>query len=238
MIYSAAHRFYFFELPRTGTTSTRKALLNTGVCVNEEAYTRHVSISAYRRKKELNPDWTVVCCVRNPLDRILSLYLKLRSDKDGYYSGMPSVGIKNLFRRRLYRVFKDVQDGDLSFEAFLLRYVRHPYTDWMYHDSRYCDIIMRFESLSADFDRIKSTFGLLESLTLPVENKIKDKLADVWSYYPESVRGFVVDRFGPYMNRFGYDFPDDWPRYKPTVWKRIHFRMSDATYRMLNRYLV
>lgn len=238
MIYSESHRFYFFELPRTGTTSTRKALLDAGICVNDEDLTRHVSITAYRRKKPLNPEWKVICAVRNPLDRILSLYLKLRSDKDGYYSSMPSVGIKNIFRRRLFKVFQDVQRGNLSFEAFLRMYVRHPYTDWMFHDARYCDIIIRFESLNADFDRIKSEFGLPDALQLPVENKIEGKKEDVWGYYPPSVRRFVVDRFTPYMSRFGYDFPADWPAYRPSLWKTIHFRAYDAVYRLFNRYLV
>jgi hypothetical protein len=238
MIYSESHRFYFFELPRTGTTSTRKALLDAGICSNDEDLTRHVSISAYRRKKRLNPDWKVVCGVRNPLDRILSLYLKLRSDKDGYYSGMPSVGIKNIFRRRLFKVYQDVQSGNMSFEEFLRMYVRHPYTDWMYHDVRYCDIVIRFESLESDFNHIKSTFGLPDDLTLPVENKIEGKAKDVWSYYPSSVREFVVSRFGPYMAKFEYEFPEEWPKYKPTVWTSIHFRVYDSVYRLFNRYLI
>ena len=168
MIVSRKHEFLFFELPRTGTTSIRNKLIDENIGEISRRIHRHGSISKYRRifGNEFI-DYKIISCLRNPMDRVLSLYLKLKRDHNNYFSKLECKERKTILEVRTLRRYRDIQNNDLSFEDYFLKYFRMPYVDWMYFDMSSCYEIIKFENLQEDFTKVvnKQNIDIDDSLS-------------------------------------------------------------------------
>ena len=83
MVISHKYKYVFIELPRTATTAIVEELIK--FYDGENILYKH---SSYRELKKYYynkySDYFVFACVRNPLDRTVSLYEKLKTNDRGY----------------------------------------------------------------------------------------------------------------------------------------------------------
>lgn len=90
------------------------------------------------------------------------------------------------------------------------RFCRLPYDDWSSLDHARMSYVMRFESLSRDFDNVLRSIGTEPVRTLPVASKTRERADDSWSYYTPAIQSRARWVFGLYFRRRGYEVPDDW----------------------------
>jgi hypothetical protein len=210
VIISHTHRYLFVELPRTGSTAVRHELreLYDGVPILH----KHSTYDEFRR--QASPDqlkYFVFSTVRNPLDDAVSRYFKLRTDHRQRFSDITQQ--KN--RRALNsfiddRMYKYLANSAVDFSTFFLHFYRLPYDTWASLDHKSFDYVMRFERLADDFDKVLRLIGLEPKRMLPARNVTGERTNSFTDYYSARARRRAFHVFGPYMRRWGYEFPSDW----------------------------
>ena len=215
MIISHAHKYLFVELPRTGSTAISKEL--RAHYDGEEILKKHATYRDFlAQATDEEKRYFVFSGIRNPLDKILSLYFKYKTDQRGYDN-------PDIFRRSnpmiawlMRRQFRFVQSTNASFEDFFRKFYYVPYDDWSSLDHKHLDYVMHFERLSTDFAEVLNKLGLEPVRDLPVVNKTAEREDDFWSYYTPSIQRRAKWVFGPYFKRWGYEFPAEWRTPTPT----------------------
>ncbi len=209
VIISHAHKYLFVELPRTGSTAISKEL--RAHYDGEEILKKHATYRDFLVQASANEkNYFVFSGIRNPLDKILSLYFKYKTDQRGYDN-------PEIFRRSnpmiawlMRRQFRFVQSTDASFEEFFRKFYLVPYDDWSSLDHKHLNYVMHFERLSSDFAAVLEKLGLEPVRDLPVVNKTAERKGDFWSYYTPAIQRRAKWVFGPYFKRWGYEFPAEW----------------------------
>lgn len=228
MIISHRHRYVFVEVPRTGSTAVSAELREN--YEGQEILRKHASYRDFVRvaPKEQREYFTF-SAVRNPLDVAVTRYVRLKDDVQQLYRDPRKVAYRNSLASRLERrVHAWVQQTDADFEQFLRRWYLLPYDTWTTLDHRRMDAILRFETLSADFDATLRQIGITPVRELPVRNATPGR-DPAWErhYTPGAIRR-AVWVFGPYMERWGYTFPASWGAVRVPRWSRLLYWIAHA----------
>jgi len=149
--------------------------------------------------------------VRNPFDSLYSLYVKQSSSYQRYMENDESFLQHSPSQAEQIR-----RARDLSFDEWLVRKVRRrkrlrdrlrgqrqlelyrPYTEG-------ADVILRFESLQADFDALLDRRDL-PPMRIPHINRTIEKERSYREVYSEAGRRIVERHYVRYMQRFAYEF--------------------------------
>jgi len=235
MIISHRHNYLFVELPRTGSSAVGKELM-----LNYDAERILRNHATYRdflqQASEDEKKYFVFSSVRNPLDKILSLYFKYKFDHRKYDDPRIYQRGNPFIARLMMSQYRYVKKNDASFEDFFRRYYHLPYNDWSSLDHDKMDFVIRFEHLSQDFEKALLRIGLAPVRSLPVTNKTARRSSDFWSYYDSGIRDRAQWVFGPYFRRWNYDFPDDWEVHEYRS-AEMMFRITNAFRSVYWRYL-
>lgn len=236
MIISHRNKYIFLCLPRTGTTAIRKEL-----CENyggEPILYKHAPYYKFiQQATEEEMRYRVIASVRNPMDRIVSLYYKYKSKHDGIdkkqikeYGDKNALQIKfvQLANRILNRRTNYVLENDPTFAQFFEKFYRLPYSDWhsLYLD-RY-DFLIRFEYLQENFEQAIKFLGMEPVRPLPVINKTKKDADSFEKLYTEVIRVQAQSVFYQSMKKYGYEFPEGWPDYNPSLSNKIQYKSINA----------
>lgn len=212
MIVSHQYKYVFVELPRTGTTSIRSVLVEE--LAGESVLYRHAPLSLFlKNATKAERSYFVFACVRNPLDRAYSLYVKLKTDQRQYFTKLENQPGWSYAKWHHLRRFHDIRDNNLSFPDYFQKYYRMPYVDLLTRDLRHCDHIVHFENLSAEFQTALQKLDVDRRIELPLKNKTQ-RASSFWECYPEPIRERARWVFADSMRRYGYEFPADWPELK------------------------
>ncbi len=208
MVISHKYKYVFVELPRTGSTAISKEL--------QEFYDGQRILKKHSRYSEFLAQATeeergyfVFSGIRNPMDRTLSFYFKLKHDHKNRFSSMRNKKeyLKEIYFKRLYDM---VQDPNVTFQQYFLKRFSLPYDDWSSLDHHRMDAILRFEDMSADFDATLRKMGIDPVRELPKGNATKGREEASFESYYEPVKDHAVKIFGPFMQQWGYAFPASW----------------------------
>lgn len=242
MIIGREHRYVFVELPRTGSTAVAKELLSQyggeRILRKHSTYVDFARIASHDEKQ-----FFVFSSVRNPLDDAVSHFFKLKTDHHGRFSDpvrmQYRVGNKGADayratgtnrrgerpRRRTFRERSDnrkyefVRRRDAEFSEFFLRYHWLPYDNWSRLSHADLDFVIRFENLQEDFAEALDLIGLPMTRPLPVINKTAGKSSDYLRYYTPATVARAKRVYGPYMRRWGYEFPPEWGQVRGPHWE-------------------
>ncbi|HET6380050.1 MAG TPA: sulfotransferase family 2 domain-containing protein [candidate division Zixibacteria bacterium] len=237
MIISHTHRYVFVELPRTGSTAIRQEL--------RELYDGHPILHKHATYDEFlrqaSPEertYFSFAAVRNPLDDAVSRYFKLRTDHKGKYSGAGKKKKPRLLQRiQDERMYRFLERTDADFPTFFRRFYVLPYDTWASITHHRLDFVMRFENLAADFEEALRRSGLEPKRPLPVVNSTASRRRNFETYYTPDLYGRARRVFGPYMERWGYTFPEEWGVESPSTLHRLQYRAFNALARVYWRYL-
>lgn len=214
MVISNEYRYVFVELPRTGSTAISKELQTH--YDGRRILKKHSTYRDFlRQASPQEAGYFAFAGIRNPMDKLVSLYFKYKYDHRNYADPRTLRGSSIFVRKLMLSQFRFVHDRGASFPEFFRRYYRLPYDDWSSLDHRRMNFVIRFEHLADDFAQLLQRLGVTQKRTLPLANKTNDREADFWSYYPPGIRGRAKWVFGPYFRRWSYDFPIEWDEPEP-----------------------
>lgn len=207
MIISHKHKYLFVELPRTGTTAIHNELIKH--YDGEEILNKHSTYRDFlKTATEEEKNYFVFSCIRNPMDRVVSLYLKLKNPagqfKNKKYRKSRSISAF-IFNRRIHYL----QKHNASFPGYFKKFYKMPYDDWSSLDHHQFNFIIKFENLNEDFYKVLKKIGLEKVRNLPTINKTKSK-NNYLDYYTEDTHKKACKIFGPFMLKYGYQFPSEW----------------------------
>jgi hypothetical protein len=228
MIISHRHRYVFVEVPRTGSTSVSAELREQ--YDGHEILRKHASYRDFLRVASNDErGYFTFSTVRNPLDVAVTRYVRLKDDVQQLYRDHRKVAYRNSISSRLERrIHAWVQRTDADFERFLRRWYVLPYDTWTTLDHRRMNAILRFETLATDFQATLSQMGITPVRDLRARNVTPGRDRDWASHYTGGAIRRAVWVFGPYMQLWGYSFPEAWGDLPVPMWSRLLFRVAHA----------
>jgi hypothetical protein len=219
MIISHKHKYVFVELPQTASSAIAKELKanydGQEILFKHALYSTDFMKQASKEEKE----YTVISGLRNPMDICVSNYFKFKTDHENRYSN-PRLMKHGLLRRYIMRwwnvrQYKNILGKNESFEEFFMRAYSIPYASWSILEHKKFDFIIRFENLQEDFSKALSVIGVEKVRDIPVANKTAEKTKSFWEYYEtDRAKRRAKYIFGPYLKRWGYEFPSSWNHIK------------------------
>lgn len=225
MIISHKHRYLFVELPRTGSTAIRRELreLYDGTPILH----KHATYLEFARQASADEQtYFVFSGIRNPLDDAVSRYFKLKTDHKQRFSDPD----QHQRRRRPLtslldrRMFDFLRRTDADFSTFFLHFYVLPYDTWASLSHEQFDHLIRFENLSEDFDTALRRIGIEPVRRLPHINPTGQRARGFASYYSPAAIRRARRVMGPYLERWGYAFPESWNIERPTRMHRLGYQ--------------
>jgi hypothetical protein len=163
--------------------------------------------------------------VRNPFDRLVTDYLRLRSvlrealeklpsNPDEVLKRNPSLKSPSLVRKiKLANQypFSDWVERQLRVRGTRGR-LRRPFSPYQEPRSMFkgyiegADFVMRYERLQEDFNEVLRRIGVDEPIEIPKINVTKARDHNYREYYTPEARAIVERVYAPDIERFGYSF--------------------------------
>jgi hypothetical protein len=164
--------------------------------------------------------------VRNPFDRLVTDYVRLRTVSKDALEELPTNRDEVIRRHPELRSQSYLRKMDLAlqypFGDWLERRLRvrgtkgrlrrpfgSPYPKPRSHFKGYieeADFVMRFERLQEDFNEVLRRIGVDEPIEIPKINVTKARDRDYREYYTPKARAVVERVYAPDIKRFGYSF--------------------------------
>lgn len=210
MIISHKHKYLFVELPHTGSTAVSREL-----CENYDGIPilhKHAFYDEFLHVASSEEEtYFVFSGIRSPLDEAVSVYFKYKTNHKENYTKPERLKkngghVTNADLRR----FSFIKNNDADFPSYFRRFHTYPYDNLSRLSHKEFDFVMRFENLQDDFAQALGLIGIEPKRPLPVANKTGGKSRDFISYYTPEIREQARRVFGPFMRRWGYDFPSEW----------------------------
>jgi len=223
MIISYKHRYLFIERPLTGSWAIRHELCEyyDGIPILH----KHAGYSEFRRHarpEELK--CLIFTGIRNPLDLIVSRYFKLMTDHKGAFSNPETTKTLITDYSDLVK-YQHIMATNATFEEYFLRYCTRPYGDLFDLKSDYLGFVIRFENFQDDFSEVLHLLGIEQARPVPVTNKTQGRGSDWASYYTPKIIEQAKRICGPFMSKWGYEFPPGWGDYQPSWASQIEYRL-------------
>ena len=206
-----SHKFKFIYVPiiKTGTTSIVRHLrtLDNETIVYK---TKHWCISDFLDMYPDNHDYFRFSFVRNPWDRMVSLYFYL--DKQIDLNATFEEYIKKLNNKNwLFDTNSSVEKLNIDRQNGLREGTpaELPQFGWLINtkdtENQCMNFIGKFENLQEDFDTICDKIGIPKQ-QLPHKNATKHK--HYTEYYDDETRSIVAEKYAKDIEYFGYKFGD------------------------------
>ncbi len=209
MIISHKYKYLFIEIPRTGCSAISKEL---GLFYHGEKILKKHSnyFEFFKIASEEERKYFVFAGVRNPIDSLASKYEKYKTNHRNNYTDKRRLKKHGGWvTNRDLRIFNNIQRNQLTFYDFLITYCNWPFTNNISVNKEYCDYIIRFEKLDSDFKKVMSSLPIPVLRDLPRLNETKNK-KEYSTYLEFDSIDIAVNIFAPFMQEWGYDFPDEW----------------------------
>jgi Sulfotransferase family len=207
MVISHKYKYLFIEVYRTGSTTISSELCD--LYEGEKILSKHSRYHEFlATASEEERKYFVFSGIRNPMDMVVSGYLKMKNDHKGRYTN-PKEWRRNggTISDRNLKLYQKVKD--LTFEEYFTRYFKLPYDNWTNVAHNKFDFIIRFENIQEDFSELLRRLNIEQKRELPHKNKTEQK-ENFTSYYTEEIKDRAIFIFGPFLKKWGYEFPKEW----------------------------
>ena len=196
---SHSHRFIFFAVPRTGSTTVRKVLddysdvksIHISETTEANPFYHHISPRETIKIFESRGwDWKAYkkfCFVRNPFDRAVSLFhhrLKMRRKQTGWMHRVKQKAKLFLHRRRMFAAFVNSHMRDWG-------RLEEPVTSFITDSDGNClvDDVLRFEEMRSELPAYLNKLGIeISPEIIPHKNKSKRK--SNYKYYNGETKNY------------------------------------------------
>ncbi len=224
MIISDKYKYLFVEMYNTGSTTISNEMceLYDGkrILRKHSRYHEFLKTATEEQKK-----YFVFSGIRNPMDSIVTEYLKLKNNHRGKYTN-PKDWLVNggYVKEGQLKLYADVTNNKLTFEQYFKKYYKVPYDKWSRLDHAKFDFVMHYENLQNDFTTVLHKLNIEEKRKLPQLNKTEGK-DDFIKYYTPGIRKRAIFVFAPFLDIWGYSFPPEWGVKKPPFISKMVFNI-------------
>lgn len=203
MIISDYYKYLFVELARTGTTAISKELIKNyegkNILHKHATYKNFLKVATDEQKK-----YFVFSCIRNPIDRIVSFYVKCAQ---GFYDYKFEQSNLRLYEKYyLIPRVKFIKSHNPSFDDYLFKFHKWPYVDWSVLDHKKFDFVIKFENLNNDFQSVLKLMNIEPKRDLPKINVTTEKKS-FDEYLSRDHAQLYAKIFGPAIYKMGYSLP-------------------------------
>ncbi len=237
MIISEKYRYLFLETPRTGSTAIAKELCE--LYGGREILRKHSTYYDFLKiAKEDKKEYFVFAGVRNPLDSIVSKYLKYKNNHKGRFSDPQSLVENGGWVTPIdIKRFEFAKVNEI--DAFIEKFYKTPFINTLSIHHSKCNFVIKFETLSEDFTEVLDQLGIVQKRVLPVVNKTEKKSTMSYEHFKIPLQKKAVNIFGPYMREWGYKTPSNWVYDTPSTNAKVLYKckvISAKIYCYINGY--
>jgi len=241
MIISHKYKYLFVELPRTGSTAISNELIKNydgeEILEKHSSYNDFLKIANCEEKK-----YFVFSCIRNPLDKVVSRYHKLKSNQQNPHNNIERLQEQNrkipLGIFYLKKQYDFIHKYNANFSQYFLKFYKYPYSDWSILNHKSFDYIIYFEKINEDFEKVLKVLKIEIKRELPIINKTRGKDNNYLTYFNnQKLIKRAIYVFGLYMEMWNYSFPDDWGNIKIPVFSKIQLFIFNIFRKFYWKYL-
>jgi hypothetical protein len=227
MVISDVHRYVFVEIPQTASSALAEELIEC--YAGRRILRKHTDYSEFLRSASADErQYAVFATVRNPLDIVVSKFVKARDDHRDRYHATKLAGapLGYRFRPEAREYAFIARHGD-DFPAYVRKFYPRVY------NSRACLLpqhahVLRYESLNHDLAAWFGTLGLELIRPVPWRHATAGRSRQFADSFQGDLRGHAMRVFGPYMKKWGYTFPPDWTHGASFEGNELAFRLDTA----------
>lgn len=227
MIISDVNQYVFVEVPQTASTALAAELIEH--YGGRRILRKHTDYFEFHRSAtDQERKYRVLATVRNPLDIVVSKFVKARDDHRSRYGSHKERDAPWGYRfRPEAREFAFISKHGADFDAYVRKFFPRVY------NSRACLLpehahVLRYECLDQDFASWLEIIGLRLVRPLPLRHATGGRDRDFTTWYRGGLRRHAVRVFGPYMRQWGYSFPPDWPGGEVSPFGEALFKIDTA----------
>jgi len=237
MIISHKYKFLFIGLPFSASSAITKDL---HAKYEGEPYLRkhslyHEFIKIATKKEK---DYFVFAVLRNPMEIVITTYSKMKANAKGNFTNpelfQENGGHITKFQRVKYNFIKD---NNSTFQEYFLKFYTKPYDNLFSITLDNCDFIIQYKNIANDYILALEKAGINNPSPLPVANKTAGKEKELLFYYSNEVRDRAILVFGPFMQKYGYKFPDNWGKVRVSKIKIAQFRVMSILRKLNEQYI-
>ena len=210
MIISHKYQFLFIGLPFSASSAITKELNKEyegkPLLRKHSLYQEFIKIANDKEKK-----YFVFAVLRNPLDIVVTVYEKMKSNSKGNFTN-PTLFSENgghITKKQRER-FNFIQNNNASFQQYFKKFFNKPYDNYASVTLENCDYIIRYENINEDYKTALKNAGIKNPKPLPIANKTAGKKQDLNEYYTEDIQSLALFVFGPFLEKYNYDIPNNW----------------------------
>ncbi len=237
LIVSHRHRFVFIEVPHTGSHSIAKQLIaHYG---GKQILRHHANVTQFLAQASKDEKrYFKLATVRNPLDSATTDYCKLRDNHRGQYTN-PAQRLENggQVTSEHLREYRFIRDQQADFPTFFATFRNRLYNNWFLVGDYYFDHVIRFENLQEGFSEFLKLVGVEQIEPVGHVNPTKGKKASFESFYTHEIRRQAASCYGPFMRKWGYDFPDGWDGVHSPWFRELQFKILDRCVGLAARFV-
>ena len=210
MIISHKYKFLFVGLPFSASSAISKEL---NLQYEGKPFLRKHSLYHEFLKKASNKEkeYFVFAVLRHPMAIVVTIYEKMRKNSNGNFTNNKLFKENGGHITKLQREkFKFINNEKASFQEYFLKYYNKPYDNLASLTTDYCNYIIRYENIEKEYVLALESFGIKNPRPLPVANKTSGKKQNIEEYYTEEIKQRAIYVFGPFIRKYGYNFPSSW----------------------------
>ncbi|MAW21467.1 MAG: hypothetical protein CMD16_03620 [Flavobacteriales bacterium] len=236
MIISHKYKYLFIGLPFSASSAISKELYLEH---EGEPYLSKHSLYYEFEKKATNQEkkYFVFAVLRNPMDIAVTIYEKMKANAKGNFTN-PKLFIENgghITKQQRER-FKYIHNHKASFQQYFKKFFIRPYDNLFSLTLSHCDFIIKYENIDKDYLMALQKVGVEEPRPLPVANKTIGKKKNLSLYYTDDIKHQAIAVFGPFLEKYNYDFPSQWGRIKTPLIHVIHFKALSLLRKINQKY--
>jgi hypothetical protein len=216
MIISHKHKYLFIQLDQTASTAMAGELVKK--YDGKPILWKHARYCDFIRKARAEKKYFKFSGVRNPLDVVVSVYLRRKFDHGGRFS-KGKAGFDHTTKLDI-DMYNFIKKTNADFPSFFKKfYSKKIYNEWKTKDFDKLDYIYHFEDVQNEFSAILDKLGIKQERPLPVANASIKEGKHFESYYTQEIQALAKIVFGKYMKKWGYEFPKGWKN--PSLWDEL-----------------
>ncbi|MEO0578888.1 MAG: hypothetical protein AAFZ58_09380, partial [Pseudomonadota bacterium] len=130
------------------------------------------------------------------------------------------------------REFNFIRDNNADFSAFFAKFRAKLYNNWFLVGDQHLDYVIRFENLQDGFSEVLSRLDIEQEEPIPHVNRTKGKEQSFEDFFAPDVHAMVAASYGPFMQKWGYSFPESWGDVRIPTWSQVQFQALDGAARI------